>query len=112
MLYLASPWSHPDPAVRQQRYHDALMATVALFRSGRIVYSPIVYSHQLHAAGVGSTGAMDEWEPLDRAMIRNSSMVWVLMLDGYKESRGIKAELEIAAEFNVPVQYASLAECL
>ena len=112
MLYLASPWSHPDPFVRHQRYTDALRATIALFRSGRTVYSPIIYSHQLHGAGVGTTGAFAEWEELDRAVIRSCSMVWVLQLEGWEASRGIKAELEIAAEFNLPVQFVTLDQVL
>jgi hypothetical protein len=30
MIYLASPYSHPDPLVREQRFRDACRATASL----------------------------------------------------------------------------------
>jgi len=34
MIYLASPYSHPDPAVRAERYRAACRATAALLLAG------------------------------------------------------------------------------
>lgn len=41
MIYLASPYSHPAPAVRQERYEAACAATATLTREGHPVFSPI-----------------------------------------------------------------------
>lgn len=112
MIYLASPYSHPDPDTRAARYDAALRATVALFGHGRVVYSPIVYSHPLFVAGVGATGRYDEWEALDRRMIEACDFLWVLTLEGWQESRGICAEVAYASELNKPMRHVSLDQCL
>jgi hypothetical protein len=52
MIYLSSPYSAPDPAVREARFQAACRATAELMRAGRIVYSPIVFSHPLTAFGL------------------------------------------------------------
>jgi hypothetical protein len=41
VIYLVSPYSHPDPLVREERFQAACEATADLIRSGAIVYSPI-----------------------------------------------------------------------
>jgi len=110
MIYLASPWSHPERSCRLRRYEDALAATVALFRAGHDVFSPIVYSHPLHEAGLG--GCWDTWQRFDRRMIAACSMVWVLAMDGWKESKGVNAEIDLAAEMGKPVRVLTLAEAL
>jgi len=45
LIYLASPYSHPDPSVRQERYEAACKATAAMMRQGYHVYSPIAATH-------------------------------------------------------------------
>ena len=95
LIYLASPYSHPDPTVRNARYHAACVTTAALIQRGYPVFSPIVHSHVLHTEhGLG--GSWETWAKIDRALIGASSDVWVLCLDGWRESRGVKAEIEQA----------------
>jgi hypothetical protein len=67
MVYLASPYSHPDPAVREQRFHAACRATAALLRAGCVVFSPIVHSHALVAHGVPTDWAF--WQHADRRIL-------------------------------------------
>ncbi len=40
MIYLASPYSHPDPAVREQRFRAAGDTAAALIRAGHIGLLP------------------------------------------------------------------------
>jgi nucleoside 2-deoxyribosyltransferase len=47
VIYLASPYSHPDPAVRQCRFELACMAAARRMERGLIVYSPIAHSHPI-----------------------------------------------------------------
>ena len=44
MIYLASPYSDPDPAVRQSRFEAACKATAEMLRAGLIVFSPVMWS--------------------------------------------------------------------
>jgi len=52
MIYLASPYTSDDPAVRQQRFEAACRAAAAMIRQGQTVFSPIAHSHAICAFGV------------------------------------------------------------
>jgi nucleoside 2-deoxyribosyltransferase len=103
MIYLASPYSHLDPAVREQRFRAACQAAVALLHAGRVVFSPIAHSHPL--AQHGLPGNWQFWERYDRAFLERCDEVVVLMLDGWEESVGVQAEIRTAREFGKPVRY-------
>ena len=64
MIYLASPYSHPDPLVRHARFEAACQATAGLLRAGRPVFAPIVQGHELVRYGV--PGDWSFWAALAR----------------------------------------------
>jgi nucleoside 2-deoxyribosyltransferase len=103
--YLASPYSHPDPAVRQERYRAACRATAALVRAGHAVFSPIVHSHPL--ADYGLPTDWNAWEHFDRRFLDQCDEVLVLMLDGWRDSAGVQAEIRIAQEMGKSVRYVA-----
>ena len=103
MIYLASPYSHPDPAVREERYRATCRATAALLRAGLLVISPIVHSHPLAVFAL-PTG-WEFWERIDRAYLERCDLLVVLMLAGWRTSVGVRAEIRIAREIGLPVSY-------
>ena len=104
MTYLASPYSHPDPAVRNQRFQAACKATAALIRAGAIVYSPIVHSHPL--AEFGLPTSWEFWERFDREHLARCDDMVVLKLAGWDQSVGVRAEIAIAKERNMSIRFA------
>lgn len=102
-MYLASPYSHPHPAVREQRFRAACRATAALFRAGEVAFSPIVHSHPLVEFGLPTAWAF--WDRIDRAYLERCDEVVVLMLDGWEESVGVRAEVGIARAAGKPVRF-------
>jgi len=107
-VYLASPYSHPDPAVRQVRFREACRAAAALMHSGRSVFSPIAHGHPICELGVPSDWT--KWQELDQRILRQCDEVVVLMLDGWRVSRGVQAEIDHAIEMDMPVRYLPLGE--
>ncbi len=103
MLYLASPYSHPNPSVREARFQAACEAAAALVRAGRIVFAPIVHSHPIAQHGLPTDWSY--WERGDRRFLEVSDEVVVLTLPGWRESRGVQAEIQIAGELRKPVTY-------
>ena len=103
MIYLCSPYSHPDPTVREARFHAARAQAAAMLREGIQVFSPIAYSHSLVECGLPVEWHF--WERLDRVLLEICSEVQVLMLDGWEESQGIQAEICLARELGKPVIY-------
>jgi nucleoside 2-deoxyribosyltransferase len=103
MIYLASPYSHTDPGVREERFRAACRATAALLRAGEVVFSPIVHSHALVEFALPTAWAF--WEFIDRAHLERCDEVVVLMLDGWQESIGVGAEIGIARALGKPVRF-------
>lgn len=107
VIYLASPYSHCDPAVRGQRFRGACRAAVALIEQGHLVFSPIAHSHALVEHGL--PGDWSFWERHDRHHLTHCDEVVVLMLDGWEGSAGIQEEVRFAKEMNKPVRYIDIA---
>lgn len=103
MIYLASPYSHPDGAVREQRFRDACCVTARLMERGLTVFSPIVHGHPLVSHGLPTDWPF--WERFDREHLRRCDELVVLTLDGWRESIGVTAEIRIAGELGKPVRY-------
>lgn len=105
LIYLASPYSHPDPRVREQRFEAVVRASVRLMvETGAIVYSPIAASHPIAKASGGSVrGDWRAWAELDRAIIAACSSVYVLALPGWEASEGVEEEIGIAHDLDIPV---------
>ena len=99
MIYLASPYSHPDPAVRAERYARTLDFTSHWIKLGAAVFSPIVYCHQFVPLGHGTSAG--DWNSFNLVMMRKSRRLWVLMLPGWDESRGVGFEIDWFRAHNI-----------
>ena len=102
MIYLASPYSHSDPAVREQRNRVACQTAAALLRAGHATFSPIVHSHPLVEHGLPTE--WEFWQQVDRRFLAACDVVVVLMLDGWRESVGVQTEIRIARELGKPIR--------
>lgn len=103
MMYLAAPYSHSDPAVRERRFQTVSHVAADLVRAGHRVFSPISHSHPIAVHGLPGDWAF--WEPFDRRMLRTCDELVVLMLDGWRESKGVQAEIDLAIEMDLPIRY-------
>lgn len=103
MIYLASPYSHPDLLVRQARFDAACATTARLLRTGHAVFAPIVQGHPLVRCGV--PGDWSFWRPLAREYLACCHGLVVLQLDGWRESEGVQAELALASALGKRVDY-------
>jgi hypothetical protein len=104
--YLASPYSHPDPALRAVRFHEAQLAAWKLMQFGVTVYSPIAAWHPA-VEKFGAPTDADSWWQHNKGFLFKSDGVIVLTLAGWKESIGVGQELEYAKEHALRIYYAS-----
>ena len=107
LMYLATPYSDPNPRIRAKRFSLALDASAVLMkRKGIMVYSPIVQCHLIslnHALPTDSAF----WESRDRRMISACDVFAVLTAEGWRESVGIKSELQYARSIGRPIWMVS-----
>lgn len=112
MIYLASPYTHPDPATREHRYRMACRVLAKRLLDGVAVYSPIAHSHQaaieMERLGHGDKGTFEFWQRHCRQMLEACEAVEVVMMAGYRESKGVNAEIDIAFDLGLPVTYLDL----
>ena len=106
-IYLASPYSHSEPAMREWRYTQACKAAAHLMRRGEVVFSPIAHSHPVETIGLQTVETGSFWKRQDIPILRHASKLVVLTLDGWAESVGIAWEVETAKSLLIPVEYLS-----
>jgi hypothetical protein len=108
-IYLASPYSDDDPWVRQHRYEVVLRANAQLLQDGHMIYCPIAATHDL-AVKYEFGYLQVAWDNLNRAMLEPASELWICMMDGWEESKGVKREIDIAKENEIPIRYLTYTE--
>jgi hypothetical protein len=109
MIYLATPYSHPDPEVREKRFKAAAYIAGVLMTRGNIVFSPISHTHPI-AMECNLPTDFAFWDKFDREFIAYSEKVLVVKLDGWDESKGIAGEIAIATSLGIPVEYVESYE--
>ena len=106
LIYLAGPYSHEDDNVKKQRVAEMEEALAFFARNAQnlCLYSPIV-----HWSSVAFNHDLPHdahwWMEQDFFMIRQSSAMWVLTIEGWKTSFGVGQELEFAESINRDILY-------
>jgi len=104
-VYLASPYSHADPAVREARFQQICHITADLMRKkGLVVYSPIGSMHPVALRHTLSTD-WEYWKHFDSVFIFRADKLIVAMMDGWMESVGVQAEVNLATDAGITVEY-------
>jgi len=106
LVYLASPYSHDLPSVREARFGYACEKAAELMRDGVFVLSPIAHTHPIALNGLPK--GWEFWEQYDRRLLAACDEVMVLRLAGWETSKGVQAEIKIALETGMPVTYTDM----
>lgn len=104
LIYLATPYSHPNPEVMEQRFRAVNKVAAKLMEQGLHIFSPISHSHPISIEGNLPTN-WEYWESYDRVFLNASQKLIVLKLDGWEESVGVAAEIRIAGELGIDIEY-------
>lgn len=98
LIYLASPYTGNE----EENFEKVTIAAGHFVKQGLIIFSPITHFHPIAKKTSLPTG-WEFWERLDRAYLSVSSELYVLMLPGWRESKGVTAEIKIAREKGIPI---------
>lgn len=107
MIYLASPYWHPDVKIRDERYRKACEAHVKHMLAGKVTFCPIAAHAGLVAMLLpeAQRNAHDFWMKQDLPILERCSELHILCLEGWLSSKGIKAEVRHAQQFRIPIIY-------
>jgi hypothetical protein len=106
-LYLASPYTHPNPLMRQFRYEAVRDFAAHLTLQRTWVFCPIMHSHDM-CLNHKFPYEFEFWHDWNCSMVYQSSGVIVFQIEGWNTSRGLKAEIEYAQSIGRPVVYSKV----
>lgn len=109
LVYLAGPYTHGDAYVRLQRYVQLTKISSMLIEMGVVNFSPITQSHHQNMF-MNMKGTWANWRKVDLEFLSRCDEIWVAKLPGWKQSVGVKAEVEFAKKHAIPVKYITFNE--
>lgn len=112
MIYLASPYSHPDPKIRNKRAVEITKIAAHLLSRKIPVFSPITFGHEVwkHNKDLPTDAAY--WNGYNFHFLNHASELWVVRMKGWEESDGIKDEVAFAEQIKIPVKVFTVEELL
>ncbi len=104
LVYLATPYTHPDPQVVETRVAAVNKAAGHLMRQGLKIFSPISHSHPIAMCSKLPTD-WEYWKEFDWAYLTHCHKLIVLMSEGWEQSTGVTAELVFAKELGLEIEF-------
>jgi len=102
--YLAIPYTDPDGDIRDFRAELSDIVCAELMNEGRIIFAPISSCHHI-AKKYDLPKDWEFWKRIDTEFILNCKKVLVITLEGWENSTGVTAEIEIAKDAGIPVEF-------
>lgn len=106
LIFISTPYSHPDRLVMIDRFETTCQVVAKLLNQGKFPISPIVHGHPTTHYGV--RGDWEFWNNYCHEFIIASHIVYVVDMEGWRESTGVQAEIKFAKEINKPVYLIDL----
>lgn len=91
MIYLASPYSSPDPGIMSERYTKTMIVTAGMLGERQWVFSPIVHCHEM-ARRLSMPADFEFWREYNYHMLELADEMLILTLPGWEASKGVWAE--------------------
>lgn len=106
LYYMASVYTQ-FPKGLEEAYIEASKCAATLLKRGMNVFSPIAHSHPIAVYGSIDKIDHDFWMRLDIAILDECDEMLVVMMPGWRDSRGIAAEIKHARETGKPISFLS-----
>lgn len=100
LIYLASPYTGNEVP----NFEAVAKKASELMVKGYIIFCPISMCHPMSVHGK-LPGGWEFWEKFDRTYLSVCNRVIVYRLPGWEKSKGVTAEIKIAQELGIPIEY-------
>lgn len=104
LIYLASPYSHPDDEIREDNYVVVSNIAADMVADGQVVFSPISYGHNLITFKEMPSN-WEFWFNFCVTFLLKCDKLVVCKMPGWENSVGVKEEIEIAINHGIDVEY-------
>lgn len=100
-IYLAAPYTHPNPTVRLFRIKAVNCMAAKFLKEGHEVFSPLSMGHEICRTCELPTD-FSFWRSTCLSMIEHwATHVYVLDLEGWEESVGVREEMALAQKLEL-----------
>jgi len=107
LIYLATPYSHPDPMIVETRFNVINQVAADLMGCGVYVFSPISHTHPIAMAGNLPT-SFEYWRGYCTATLQMCAGMIVVMSPGWMKSKGVAVETAMAQARGMWIEYAPM----
>jgi hypothetical protein len=111
IVYLATPYTHNNPEIKEKRFQIVNEVAGYLINKGEIVFSPISQNHPI-AKCCNLPGDCEYWLEFDKTFLEICCKLYVLTIEGWEESKGVQAEIKIAEENGIEIEYINYEEII
>lgn len=105
MIYVAAPYTHSDPDIVKHRMNLFAITMAELIRRGEHPVSPLMNHFLTDYVETDFPLTWDYWKEYSFSLMRNCVELYVVTMDGWEQSSGVKAEIEMAEKMQKPVTY-------
>jgi len=109
LIYIGSPYSHPDDSIRESNYQKVSALAAHLCSKGDVCFSPITYGHTL----IGFKSMPTDWAFWKNFCISFLSVceeLIVYKMTGWEDSKGLGEEISFARDTGIKVTYMDYKE--
>lgn len=103
LVYLAAPYSHPDPTVVESRIETVYRYDAYLSSQGIYTVSPLLKHHTLKYQDLPSD--WNYWGEYSFQLLSRCDRMIVMKLVGWEESTGVQQEIDYCIEHGIPIEY-------
>ena len=106
LVYIAAPYAHENHLVMQLR-HEIInrLCGKIINQFNCSIFSPISHGHMINTSMDRGFDKREYWMKADLKVLSHCSDMFVLMLDGWRESKGVTEELLYCNKNNINVRY-------
>ena len=106
--YIAAPYTHSDPNVTKDRMNKFCQFMADRISAGFYPVSPLMNDLLVGRADTNFPLDWEYWQGFSKTMLKKCDSMIVLTFEGWEESEGVTAEIELAKELGIKTVYAEV----
>lgn len=114
LVYIAAPYAHESELVMQVRYEIINRVCTKIILDQRCsIFSPISHGHMINLKVSKEDSGFDKrgyWMDMDFKILRNCSNMFVLMMEGWEQSKGILEEIKFCKANNIEISFINVED--
>jgi hypothetical protein len=106
LIYIAAPYSHDDKLIVDARVVKVMQTDANLIRKGFVTVTPLS-KHFILNVGDQIPGDWDYWKRYSITLLKKCDEMFVLPIEGWRESEGVQDEIAYAKKKGKPVRFVN-----